>query len=229
MDRIPCSVHFRRLSIEWLFIMAPIQSTIYSWILTIVCTIAYIPTTGQSVTGCDGNALRNVTQDSLQIPVNNLSSVIRPCVYNLNTTSTNVSIVVPESQKLQVVYSNIGEQVGTCVACTACTLFAVLGHGSILVTVFKKASLREPNHYIIVGACLADLVMVLDSFSLFVPQFTIDRVSLTFCFTASCLGLGLLLGLCSHMGLMTCERYMYFCQPMIYDKWIVFYTFYKNV
>ena len=133
---------------------------------------------------------------------------------NLSGNTTDASV-----HPSQVVYSNTAEQVISIIMFIAFGLITGVGQGSVIVTIVKTESLHDPHFFIILGACIADLLQVILSGAMNMYQFILNDYAQTAGILVTVLTSGLFMGMIGHVGLIAYERYVYFCRPLKYLLW----------
>jgi type IV secretory pathway VirB3-like protein len=135
-----------------------------------------------------------------------------------NSSSGNCSV---DADLEMVVYSSPTERILNLFVLITALLFTVLGQTSVIVTICKIATLHTQHFAIIVACCATDIVMVVCHCVLYIWCFVTGRMdSLILCRILSSVGGAAAFASASLIGLMAYERFVYFCHPMKYDRWL---------
>ena len=120
----------------------------------------------------------------------------------------------------QVVYSNIEEQVLSMLFIGIATTFTIIAQLLVLLTIIKSPNLHSPHFYIIGGYCCSDLLLVCITAPNYMTQFVTGEPNRLTCRILSNIGISIVLGATYHTALIACERYLFFCQPYRYSKYL---------
>jgi hypothetical protein len=116
----------------------------------------------------------------------------------------------------QVVYSNAEEQVISTIMFIVFGLIPSMGQGSVIFTIMRTESLHDLHFYIILGACISDLLQVIFTGTINIYQFILNNFPMIPCSIMTVLKAGIFWGIIGHVGLIACERYVYFYRPLKY-------------
>ena len=130
---------------------------------------------------------------------------------NVTAASNNTSLqIVNGSETEQVISISIILLIG---------IVGTLGQLVVMVTIWKTLSLHTAHFYMLFAYCAIDSTVLGVSVPFFLLQVITGQTHYMTCKIASILIISLIFTLHYTTGLLSVERYVFFCHPLSYERW----------
>ena len=114
---------------------------------------------------------------------------------------------------MQVIYSTSAERFSTIFSVLMCGVWSIFLNALIIVTIIKSESLHNAHFYLLGAYCCSDILLSISSYWCLGPFFVNDLNGQAVCCAGSVPTVALIFAMMYLAGLMSFERYLYFCKP----------------